>query len=1032
MLNRIIKLALYNRIVTLILAAIALIAGCVVMMRSEIDIFPDLNSPTVVVMTETPGMAPDQVEKLVTYPIESRLSGASGIRHVRSSSAMGYSTVQVEFDWGTDYYKARQIVSERLQGVSSDLPAGVGNPTLGPESSILGEMMIIGLTSEGATDMTQLRTIADRDIAPRLRALSGVAQVSVIGGNVKQYQILVNPAAMKTFDVSAAEIADALEGVNDNVAAGITVANDNEYAVKTAIATIDVDDIAATVIRADEAGTVTVGDIAQVTVGTETPRIGTASVDTHPAVLITVTKQPGVGTITLTDNIVQALDKFTPSLPDDVSVRTDLFRQADFINSSVSNLQQSLLEGAFFVIIVLFVFLMNLRTTLVSVIALPMSIIITVIILNLLGITINTMSLGGIAIAVGSLVDDAIVDVENLYRRMRENSQLPPERRLPRLKVVYQASCEVRTPIFNSTLIIIAGFLPLFFLSGFEGRLLVPLGVSFIVALAASTIIALTLTPVLCSYMPDSGKSGNALSKEPPVSRKLKALYVKSLEAAMRHRRAVIVCVAVIFVITTALTFTLGRGFLPAFNEGSFTVNVSALPGLSLDQSDSIGRRAEQLILSVPEVTATARKTGRAELAEHSFGSNVSEIEAPYTLTDRSRAEVAAELRQKLSQLPGVNVEIGQPVSHRIDAMLSGTEAQIAIKLFGDNLPAMYQTGQKIKQVITPIEGVVDVNVEQQVERPQIDIRPRRAVMARYGVTPGQLGRDIEMALAGVDVGQVFEQGIPVALTLRYDLDRVGGIGGIRDLPVSTAKGTVPLSEIADVLSVSVPNTINREDVQRRLVISANVHDRDLRGAVDEIATKISEQVQLPEGVYITYGGQFESEAAASRTLLLTSLLALIIIFVLLRVEFKNNIQSLIILVNMPLALIGGALMLFFTGADLNIPAIIGFISLGGIATRGGMLLISRYNTLRDEGESLIQRIRHGSSDRLNAIIMTALTSALALIPIAVGVDEPGNEIQAPMALVILGGLISSTILNIYVVPLLYYWSQRNKTTEND
>lgn len=1026
MLNKIIHFSLANRLTVLILSVVILVAGTITLLRTEVDIFPDLNAPTVVVMTEAPGFAPEDVETIVTYPIETAVNGSTGVRRVRSASSTGLSTVWVEFDWGTDIYRARQIVTERIASLSEQLPSSVKTPTLGPQSSILGEMLIIGMTAD-STSLLELRTIAERLIRPRLLAMGGVSQVSVIGGDVKEYQIRLLPEKMKYFDVSLNELLESVEKLNDNASGGVIYQYGNEYIIKGDVNTTDPAEIAAAVIRSDERGIVTVGDVADVGIGAARPQIGLASVKATPAVIITVTKQPAEGTIGLTERIDRELAEISRNLPSDIVMSTDIFRQSDFIDNSISNLQEALLEGALFVIIILFFFLMNLRTTLISVIALPLSIIVTVLVLHFLGYTINTMSLGGIAIAIGSLVDDAIVDVENVYKRLRHNASLPEGERMPIKEVVYHASAEVRMPIFNSSLIIIASFLPLFFLTGIEGRMLIPLGVSFIVALFASTLVALTVTPVLCSFLLGTPKQDNQLSKDPWVARKLKAVYSRSLTFSVKSPAVVVAATSVLFVVALILFFTLGRSFLPGFNEGSFTINVSTLPGVSLEESDKIGREAERIIMSIPEVRTVARKTGRAELDEHSLGVNVSEIEAPYTLTDRTRSQVVRELRAKLSELPGVNVEIGQPISHRIDAMMSGTESQIAIKLFGDDLNRLFATGNKIKSIISSVPGIVDANIEQQVERPELVISPRRELMAAYGVKMSDFNNIVAVAIGGRAVSQVYENGQPYDLTVILDPSSRATIESISEIAIDSSKGKIPLSTIAEIKSLTGPNMINRENVKRRIIISANVDGRDLRGAVNEIRNRIESEVQLQPDYYVTYGGQFESEAAASATLMWTSLCALAIIFMLLYGEFKNWGQALLILINMPLALIGGIIILKITSGELNIPAIIGFISLMGISTRNGMLLITRFNNLAAEGESLTDRIFHGATDRLLPITMTALTSALALIPLAVNGDMPGNEIQSPMAIVILGGLISSTILNMYVVPAIYYLINRKK-----
>lgn len=1026
MLNKIIHLSLRNRISVLIITALVLLGGLAVLTRMEVDIFPDLNAPTVVVMTEAQGLAPEEVEKVVTYPIETAVNGATGVRRVRSASNPGFSVVWVEFDWGTDIYTARQIVSERLLTAAENLPENISEPVMGPQSSILGEMMIVGLTAD-STSMLELRRIAEKDIRPRLLALGGVANVSVIGGDAPEYQIKINPELMRLHDVSLSEVMDAAEGLNNNAGGGVVYQYGNEYIVKAELNTGDCEELGQAVVRSDERGILTLADIATVEQGARMPRIGLASVRTAPAVLITVTKQPAEGTIQLTERVDKELESIKHTLPSDVKISSDIFRQSDFIESSIGNLQSALLEGALFVIIVLFFFLMNLRTTLISIVAIPLSIIVTVLMLYALGITINTMTLGGIAIAIGCLVDDAIVDVENVYKRLRQNASLPEEERKPVLDVVYHASAEVRMPIFNSTLVIAASFIPLFFLTGMEGRMLVPLGVAFLIALAASTIVALTLTPVLCSYLLGNGKADTAIKKEPKTARALRGAYVRSLTFMLGHKKALLITVGALFVISLVCVSTLGRGFLPGFNEGSFTINVSTLPGISLEESDRIGREAEKIILETPEVLTVARKTGRAELDEHSQGVNSSELEAPYKLDGRSRAEVADDLRKRLKAIPGAVIEIGQPISHRIDAMLSGTQSQIAIKIFGSDLNRLFAIGNKVKNIAQSVEGTVDVNVEQQSERPQLLIHPRRDVLARYGIRLGDFSNAIGTTLGGSVVGQVYDEGYSYDVTVIVDEAHRASMEDIGALTIDSPQGKVPLEAIAEITSTTGPNAINRENVGRRITVSSNVAGRDLGSTVEEIRRRVSEEVELPEGYYVTYGGQFENQKAATRTLMLTSIFSILIIFMLMYSEFRNIPESLIIMVNMPLALIGGVLILFFSGSEFNIPAVIGFISLMGISTRNGMLLMSRYNALDSEGLRLDERIAHGSSDRLLPIVMTALTSALALIPLAINGDAPGNEIQSPMALVILGGLLSSTLLNIYVVPALYQMLKSRK-----
>lgn len=1026
MLNKIIRYSLNNRLLVLVASILLMFAGIYTSLKMDVDVFPDLNAPTVVVMTEAPGMAPEEVERLVTFPVETALNGATDVRRVRSSSTTGFSVVWVEFDWGTDIYRARQITSEKLAVVGESLPQGVGTPTLGPQSSILGEMMIIGLTAD-TTSLRDLRTLADWTIRSRLLSIGGVAQVTVIGGEMKEYQILLDLPRMKQYGVSLDEVLAAAREMNRNANGGILYEYGNEYIIRGAVATTDIDAIAKAVVKRIDGVPLLMGDIAEVKIGDKAPKLGCASVEAHPAVLLTVTKQPNTSTLDLTDQLLKSVDELKKNMPADVTVSTDIFRQSHFIESSIDNVKKSLYEGAIFVVIVLFFFLMNVRTTVISLVALPLSLLFSILALHFMGFTINTMSLGGMAIAIGSLVDDAIVDVENVYKHLRENRQLPPGERKPVIEVVFEASCEVRMPILNSTLIIIVTFIPLFFLTGMEGRMLVPLGIAFIVALFASTLVALTLTPVLCSYLLGKGGDDHKLTREPFVARTLKKYYGRALEWSLSHRREVLGGTIVLFVTALITFFTLGRSFLPSFNEGSFTINVSTLPGISLEESDNIGRRAEQLLLEVPEIKTVARKTGRAELDEHALGVNTSEIEAPFELKERSHAEVVADVRKKLSVLPGVNIEIGQPISHRIDAMLSGTQARIAIKLFGDDLNRMFMLGNQIKKNISTIDGVVDLNVEQQIERPQLKITPRREMLARYGVTMAEFSQFIDVALAGEVVSQVYEGSRTFDLTVKVKDDERASAARIGDLMIDTQEGKVPLSTLAEIKSATGPNTINRENVKRKIVISANVSDRDLRSVVDDIRERIDETVTLPEGYFIEYGGQFESEAAASRTLSVVSLFSLLVVFLLLYNQFRSASQSAVILLNLPLALIGGVFILRFTTGEISIPAIIGFISLFGIATRNGMLLVSHYNTMLAEGHSLHETILHGSLDRLNPILMTALTSALALIPLALGGDLPGNEIQSPMAKVILGGLITSTFLNAFVVPVVYWIMNRKK-----
>ena len=1027
LLNGIIRFSLNNRMVILVIAALCLVAGIYSTMHTEVDVFPDLNAPTVVVMTEAEGMAPEEVERLVTFPIETAVNGATNVRRVRSSSATGFSIVNIEFDWGTDIYKARQIVSEKIAMVGADLPENVGNPTLGPQASILGELMIIGLTAD-TTSMQDLRTIADWTIRPRLLSTGGVAQVAVMGGDIKEYQILMDPGKMLRHGVSMDEVIYAVKGMNQNASGGTLYEYGNEYIVRGLLSTNDIDELKKAVVKTSENGLpITLDAIADVRIGPKTPVLGVASNDGKPAVLLTVTKQPNTNTLALTGRLDNALDELKANLPADVKINSQIFRQSRFIDSSIDNVKKSLIEGAIFVIIVLFIFLMNWRTTIISLISIPLSIVFSLLAIRWMGLTINTMSLGGIAIAIGSLVDDSIVDVENVFKRLRQNREKPENERESVIKVVYEASKEVRMPMLNSTLIIIASFLPLFFLSGMEGRMLKPLGITFIISLMASTLVALTVTPVLSSFLLGSQNSDKT-GKEPTLVRWLKKYYEKALNWSVGHKKSLLFGVGALLAAAVVMFFTLGGSFLPAFNEGSFTISISTVPGISLEESDRMGRTAEELLLSIPEIKTVGRKTGRAELDEHAFGVNSSEFECPFELGKKTRKQLTEEVRQKLAVLPGVNIEIGGPISHRIDAMLSGTKANIAIKLFGSDLNKMYEIGQKIKTSISGVEGIADINVEQQVERPELNITPKREMLARYGISLPEFAEVVRVMMEGEVVSTVYEGNRSFDLTLKVNDDARSSIERISDLTIDTGDGKkVPLSYVADIKSSAGPNTINRENVSRKLVVSCNATGGELAKAVGAIREKIAENIELPECYHIEYGGQFESEERASKTIALVSILSIFIIFMLLYGEFKNISQSLVVLLNLPLALIGGVFAIFFTDGILSIPAIIGFISLFGIATRNGMLLIDRYNVLASEGHSREEAVMIGSLDRLNPILMTAITSALALLPLALGGDLPGNEIQSPMAKVILGGLFSSTLLNGFVVPVIYLINSKSK-----
>ena len=1064
MLNKIISFSLHNRPVILFFSVLLMVVGIWTACKMEVDVFPDLNAPTVVVMTEAQGMASEEVERLVTFPIETAVNGATDVRRVRSSSTTGFSVVWVEFDWGTDIYRDRQIVSEKLATIGDALPQGVGQPTLGPQSSILGEVMFIGLTAD-STSMGDLRTLADWTVRPQLLATGGVAQVTVMGGDIMEYQIRIHPERMRHYGVTLTQVMDATRNMNRNASGGVLYERGNEYIVRGVLSTADTELLGQAVVATTAKGQpVVLADVADVEMGVKSPKMGLASVSGKPAVLLTVTKQPSTSTLELTGKLDEVVEQMRSALPKDVKVNTQLYRQQNFIDSSISNIKKSLVEGGIFVVLVLFIFLMNARTTVISLVTIPLSLLITMLVLHVMGLTINTMSIGGMAIAIGSLVDDAIVDVENVFKRLRQNARLPKEQRQSKLDVIFHASHEVRMPILNSTLIIVVSFVPLFFLSGLEGRMLAPLGVSFIVSLFASTVVALTLTPVLCSYLlkdggeseEGRGKSGeseegrvkseefNSLSleneggrgkseefngdslhgagsQEPRWVRAMKVRYEQLLIRVLDGpKRAILIATGVLVVLTLVLFFNLGRSFLPSFNEGSFTINVSTLPGVSFEESDRMGEQAERLLLQVPEVKDVARKTGRAELDEHALGVNTSEMEVPFELKDRSKEEVMADIRSKLRTLPGVNVEIGQPISHRIDAMLSGTKAGIAIKVFGPDLTTLHSIGLQIQQATRSIDGVTDLNVEQQVERPQLVIRPRRLLLASNGITLPQFAAYVNAALGGEVVSQVQDGGKTFDLTVRMADEDINSIDHIRNMLIDTADGRqVCLSDVADIFSSAGPNTISRENAQRKLVVSANAQGRDLRSVVNEMRQSIETNVKLPDGYRVEYGGQFESEASASRLLLGLSVVSIVVILLLLYLQFRSWKQSVVVLLNLPLALIGGVLALVVTGGVVSIPAIIGFISLFGMATRGGMLLVDRYNELARHGLSRREVVLRGSLDRLLPILMTALSSGLALIPLALGSSLPGNEIQSPMAQVMLGGLLTSTLLNLIIVPLM-------------
>ncbi|MDR2814642.1 MAG: CusA/CzcA family heavy metal efflux RND transporter [Prevotellaceae bacterium] len=1029
MLNKIIHFSLNNKLFVLLGAALLMAGGVYTSQKMDIDVFPDLTAPTVVVMTDARGMAAEEVERLVTFHIETAVNGATDVRRVRSSSMQGYSFVWVEFGWGTDIFKARQIVSEKMAMLSASLPAGV-TPALAPQSSIMGEILFIGLQAD-STSMMELRTLADWVVKPAILATGGVSQVTVIGGDHKQYQLLADPQRMDAYGVSMSELEATGRTFSNNSSGGIVRDYGNEFVLRGVARTNDLDELGATFVKTAGGKPVVVADVAELVVGSA-QKMGYASQSAKPSVILSVSKQPNVNTLNVTTNIERNLAEIQKSLPSGVRMDTKIFRQADFIEAAVSNVGDALLEGALFVIIILFLFLGSFRTTVISIIAIPLSLLGSIIVLQLLGMNINTMTLGGMCIAIGSLVDDAIIDVENVYKRLRQRRREGGSAALrsaaERISVIFEASREIRASILNATLIIIAAFTPLFFLSGMEGRMLKPLGVAYIVSLFMSLIVAMTVTPLLCRLMLSGDKYLSKNEKDSWLTRKLARLYESSLRWTLRNKKRVIYPIVATFAVSVGLFFCMGRSFLPEFNEGSLVISAVTKPGISLEENNRLGNLMERELLQVPEVTGTARRTGRGELDEHSQATNSSEIDVNFRLASRPREAFMADVRRALTDIPGVATTVGQPLGHRIDHILSGTRANIAIKLFGEDLSRLFTLGNQIKSAIEGVDGLVDVAVEQQTETPQLQIRANRGMLARYGISVEDFNRYIEMAFAGEKLADIYEGQRSFDLVLRLNKDYTGSVEQVKSALIDVESGRkVPLEEIADVASVGGPNAISRENVRRKLVVSANVSGRDLKGAVDDIKARIEGGVSLPEGYSIEYGGQFESAASASRTLLIATLLAVGVIFLLLYGEFRNVTLSAIVLLNLPLALIGGAFAVFFTSGVVSIPSIIGFITLFGIATRNGILLISNYE-LRIKSTSaapsvnphLREVIIHGSLDRLNPILMTALTAALALIPLVLQGDKPGNEIQSPMAVVVLGGLLTSTLLNIYIIPIVY------------
>lgn len=1018
MLNKIINYSLNNKLFVLLGAVLLIVGGLFTAQKMDVDVFPDLTAPTVAVMTDAHGMSAEEVERLVTFHIETSVNGATNVRRVRSASMQGYSFVWVEFDWGADIFKARQVVSEKMVTLGSVLPEGIV-PVLAPQSSIMGEILFIGLKSDSTSQM-ELRTLAEWVVKPAILATGGVSQVTIIGGDYKQYQLLADPQKMDFLGVSMNELAQAGRSFSANSSGGVVRDFGNEYMIRGMARSNDLEELGNTHIKTVNNRPVVVSDVAEVVIGSAV-KYGYASENAEPAVIIAVSKQPNINTLKVTENIEKNLGEIGKSLPRDVVMNTRIFRQADFIESSVRNVGSAMLEGALFVVVILFLFLASFRTTIISIVAIPLSLFGTVIVLHFLGMNINTMTLGGMTIAIGSLVDDAIIDVENVYKRLRQNHRKPREERRPVFDIVLNASIEIRASILNATLIIMVAFIPLFFLTGMEGRMLKPLGVAFIVALFMSLIVAMTVTPLMCKLLLSNEKYLDKNKADSWLTVRLTSLYEKSLEWVLRNKKKVLYPTIGLFLVSVGLFFTMGRSFLPEFNEGALVITAVTKPGVSLEETNRLGDLMETELLKIPEVASTARRTGRGELDEHSQTSNSSEIDVQFRLTKRSNEEFMKEVRNVLTAVPGMAVTVGQPLGHRIDHMLSGTRASIAIKLFGTDLSDLFMLGNQIQHSIKGIDGLVDVSVEQQTETPQLQLRANRGMLSKYGISVEDFNRFVELAFAGEKLADIYEGQRSFELILRLNGNYTESIDRVRSALIDVGSGRkVPLEEIADIVSVGGPSSISRENVQRKIVVSANTSGRDLKSVVNDIRQNIEENVVLPEGYRIEYGGQFETAANATRTLLIASLLAVCVIFLLLYGEFKDLTLSAIVLLNLPLALIGGVLAVFFTSGVISIPSIIGFITLFGIATRNGILLISRYQHMQQDGEPLHQRVLHGSTDRLNPILMTALTAALALIPLVFQGGKPGNEIQSPMAVVVLGGLLTSTILNIFIVPIVY------------
>ena len=1020
MIDRIIQWSLNNRFFVVLGALLLLGWGIYDAVRMPVDVFPDLTAPTVTIMTEAHGMAPEEVERLVTFPIEAAINGASGVRRVRSSTAVGFSVVWVEFDWGEDIYRARQMVSEKLQLVRSTLPAGIDSPVLAPISSIMGEIMFIGLTSENRSAM-ELRTLADWTIRQRILATPGVSQVIPFGGERKQYQVVLDPIKLSAYQIDVETVLESLEAANDNTSAGFYIEGSQEYLINAVGRIFGTEDIAETVVATRGDLPVLVRDLAEVRIGAAFKR-GEGAVNGKPAVILGIQKQPNANTFKLTENLDRVLDDIATSLPEGIEIHRHIFRQADFIQVAVDNVVEALRDGAILVLLIVWLFLANFRATGITLTAIPLSLIVAVLVLREMGASINTMTLGGMAIAVGALVDDAIIDVENVVRRLRQNANLPPSERIPILKVVFEASKEIRNSIVFATFIIILVFLPLFFLSGVEGRLLRPLGLAYVISLSASLLVALTVTPVLCSLWLPKSKTVQS-DHEPRIVAWLKMMYEPILSWCMQ-RWKLVTSLSVIGLIAAlvGLSFA-GRSFLPEFNEGTLTISAVTLPGTSLEESNRMGQLVDKILMDQPEVTAVARRTGRAELDEHAMGVNSAEIDVSLDMGERSEEAFLAKLRRDLSVVPGMNFIIGQPISHRIDHMLSGTRANIAVKIFGHDLHELRALAERVRAAMEGVEGMADLTVEQQMDIPIVTVKFDRRAMARHGLMIHEVAEAIEIAFMGHPVTRVLEGQAAFDLLVTYNEKAREDLEAIRQTLIATPSGArVPLHALADIRRDAGPNTISRENVQRKIVVMCNVAGRDLNSVVEDIRSNIRAEVDFPPGYHVEYGGQFESAEEASRTLMLLGFMVIVGIFLILFVAFKSFRDAGLIMVNLPLALIGGVIGVWVSGNILSVASMIGFITLFGIATRNGIMMVSHFHHLVDkEGVTdPVEAVRRGAMERLSPILMTALAAGLGLLPLAVSGGDPGSEIQTPMAIVILFGLLSSTVLNMLVVPALY------------